>query len=51
MKFYLRNIKNYPNRINNWKFHRKLNYSLEYFEENIDLFDLEILNPYYLYDK
>jgi hypothetical protein len=44
--FYWRNIKNFPNRKNNWKFHKISNYNPEYFDENVDLFDLEILNTY-----
>lgn len=49
--FYWRYIKDFPNRKVNWKFHRISDYNPNYFDENIDLFDFEILKDYYMYDN
>lgn len=49
--FYWRHIKDYPNRKINWYLHAISDYNIEYFDEEADLFDIEIVKDYYYFDK
>ena len=48
--FYWRYIKDYPNRDIYWRFHRISDYNVDYFDGDLDFFDMELLNDYYMFD-
>ena len=48
--FYWRYIKDYPNRDIYWRFHRISDYNIDYFDGDLDFFDMELLNDYYMFD-